>query len=183
MEISLEAIISLIGLFTTGSGIGIFFTWRYAKKKAKAEATQAEAEAEKARAEAEQARAEALKQQQEYYRNLIDDLAKDREDRKGQNDELRRERDHYKHERNELRDEVGKLRDEVAKVRSEGQERELVILRKFERVSRKVDAMRPFLCSDLRCPNRQRVAISEDGESEMPSQTDEQHDIEPLNED
>jgi hypothetical protein len=41
MEITLEAIISFIGLFV-GGGAGAFFTWRYQRKKAKAEAEQAE---------------------------------------------------------------------------------------------------------------------------------------------
>ena len=36
MEITLEAIISFIGLFV-GGGAGAFFTWRWQKKKAKAE--------------------------------------------------------------------------------------------------------------------------------------------------
>ena len=46
MEITLEAIISLIGLFVGGGG-GAFFTWRYMRRKAKAEAIQAEIEAAK----------------------------------------------------------------------------------------------------------------------------------------
>ena len=49
MEITLEAIISFIGLFV-GGGAGAFFTWRYQKKKAKAEA---EMLAEKSRTERE----------------------------------------------------------------------------------------------------------------------------------
>jgi hypothetical protein len=44
MEITLEAIISFIGLFIGGGG-GAFFTWRYMRRKAKAEAVQAETEA------------------------------------------------------------------------------------------------------------------------------------------
>ena len=46
MEITLEAIISFIGLFV-GGGAGAFFTWRYQKKKAKAEAETAEIDAAK----------------------------------------------------------------------------------------------------------------------------------------
>ena len=36
MEITLEAIISFIGLFLSG-GAGAFFTWKWQKRKAKAE--------------------------------------------------------------------------------------------------------------------------------------------------
>ena len=43
MEITLEAIISLIGLFVGGGG-GAFFTWRYLRRKAKAEAVTADDE-------------------------------------------------------------------------------------------------------------------------------------------
>ena len=45
MEITLEAIISLIGLFLGGTGIGGFIYWRQSKRKAEAEAKLAEAEA------------------------------------------------------------------------------------------------------------------------------------------
>ena len=51
MEITLEAIISVIGLLAGGTGIGGFFVWKYTKRKAQAEAKQAEAEAAKAEAE------------------------------------------------------------------------------------------------------------------------------------
>ena len=42
MEITLEGIIALITLFVGGSGIGGLLTWRWLKKKAKAEAKKAE---------------------------------------------------------------------------------------------------------------------------------------------
>ena len=45
MEISLEAIISIVGLIFGGGGIGALITWRYQKKKARDEAKQAVAEA------------------------------------------------------------------------------------------------------------------------------------------
>ena len=40
MEIPVESIISIVGLLFGGGGIGVFFTWRYQRKKAKAEARQ-----------------------------------------------------------------------------------------------------------------------------------------------
>ena len=47
MEITLEAIISLLGLFVGGGG-GCFFTWRWMNRRAKAEAKEKEAEAKSA---------------------------------------------------------------------------------------------------------------------------------------
>jgi predicted RNase H-like nuclease (RuvC/YqgF family) len=141
---TLDTIITLITLLLGGGGIGSVITWRYTRGKAKVEVD---------------------KEKQDYYQQLIDDLAKDREDRKHQNDELRAERDHYKTERNELRDEVNKLREEMQKAREEAQKRELNTDRKVARLSRKVDAMRPFLCADPSCKKRQLVTIF-DGNAE-----------------
>ena len=45
MEITLEAIISLVGLFIGGTGITGFFFWRQHRRKEEAEAKLAEAEA------------------------------------------------------------------------------------------------------------------------------------------
>ena len=94
MEITLEAIISLLGLFVGGGG-GAFFMWKWQRRKAKAEAREAETAA--------------TKELQDLYQQMLADAKADREDRLAQNEELRSERDHYKTERNELRDEVEKL--------------------------------------------------------------------------
>lgn len=155
---NIETIISVISLLLGGGSLISIATWRYANRKAKADADRADAEAERADAEAD-------KERQAYYQTLISDLAADREDRKRQNDELRAERDHYKQERNELRDEVNKLREEMQKAREEAQKRELETDRKMARLSRKVDAMRPFLCADSSCKRRQFVTIF-DGNAE-----------------
>lgn len=149
-----DSIITLITLLIGGGGIGSIITWRYSRSKLKVEVA---------------------KEKQDYYQQLIDDLAKDREDRKRQNDDLRAERDHYKQERNELRDELEKLREEVRKLhddrqkeREESQERLMECDRKIARLSRKVDAMRPFLCTDPSCKKRQLLTIfdSEDVKEE-----------------
>ena len=89
MEITLEAIISLLGLFVGGGG-GAFFTWRFLRRKAKAEAVTAEIDA--------------TKDMQDMYQQMLEDAKKDREDRREQVEELRADRDHYKAERNELRE-------------------------------------------------------------------------------
>ena len=59
MEINIDTIIAILGLFI-GGGSGAFFTWRYQRKKAKAEAVTAEADA--------------AKELQDVYQQLITDI-------------------------------------------------------------------------------------------------------------
>ena len=139
MEITLEAIISFIGLFV-GGGAGAFFTWRYQKKKAKAEAESAEIDA--------------AKDLQDMYQQMLADAKTDREDRKAQIEELRQERDHYKNDRNELRERLDQT-DE--KIRS--------LEHTVARNGRQIEAMRPFLCYASGCKKRQLVDILDHGES------------------
>ena len=171
MEITLEAIISLITLLVGGGGVCGFFFWRQMKRTKEAEAKQAEAEAKLKEAEARKADIEADKERQDYYQQLAKDLAEDREDRKRQNDELRAERDHYKQERNELRDVVQKLENDVLEIRKQQTEREIETDKKIAQLGRRVEAMRPFLCGDMLCKKRQRVAVLE-GEDAEPTITE-----------
>ena len=139
MEITLEAIISFIGLFV-GGGAGAFFTWRYQRKKAKAEAEQAEVDAEK--------------DKQDYYQQLLEDY-------KSHHEELRSEREHYKNERNELRDKVEKMDAEMRNMKRLWTDKEIETDRKIAQLGRRVEAMRPFLCGDLKCKKRQLVTLSD----------------------
>lgn len=164
MEITLEAIISLIGIIVGGGSIGGFLFWKQTKKRAIAEAKQAEAEAKLKEAEARKAEIGADKERQDYYQQLAKDLAEDREDRKRQNDELRQERDHYKDERNEYRDSIEKLTRNMMEWKRLTDETIDDLRRKVARNGRQIEAMRPFMCADLSCKVRQRVTISEDGE-------------------
>ena len=164
MEISLEAIISLIGLLISGGSIGGFLFWKQTKSKAIAEAKLAEAEAKLKEAEVKKAEIEADKERQDYYQQLAKDLAEDREDRKRQNDELRQERDHYKNERNEYRDQIDKLTRNTMEWKRMTDDTLEDLRRKVARNGRQIEAMRPFMCADLSCKVRQRVTISEDGE-------------------
>ena len=125
MEITLEAIISIVGLLAGGTGIGGFFVWKYTKRKAQAEAKQAEAEAAKAEAEA-------ATEKQNYYQQIIDDVAKDR--------------DYYKQERDEYRMTIKRYDERIDHLE-----------RAVARNGRMVEAMRPFLCVDMKCKNRIRV--------------------------
>lgn len=94
MEITFETIISFIGLFVSGSA-GAFFTWRYQKKKAKAEAESAEIGA--------------AKEMQGLYKQMLNDANEYLEDARNKVEGLRQERDCYKQDRDELREKVEKL--------------------------------------------------------------------------
>ena len=185
MEISLEAIISLIGLFIGGGSIGGFLFWKQTKKKAIAEAKLAEAEAKLKEAEVKKAEIEADKERQDYYQQLAKDLAEDREDRKRQNDELRQERDHYKSERNEYREQLSKLAEEFRAYRRQNEEDIDSLKRTQARQGRQMEAMRPFMCGDLSCKTRQRVTTldAEALERTIHVQKHEPEDIDPVDSD
>lgn len=80
--LSLDSIITILGLLFGGGSLGGIFVWRYTRKQAAAEAMKAEAEAKKAEAEA-------MKEKQDYYQQMAEDLAKDRDYYKGERDEYR----------------------------------------------------------------------------------------------
>ena len=153
MEITLEAIISLIGLFVGGGG-GAFFTWRYMRRRAKAEAVQAEVDA--------------AKDKQEYYRGIIEDVAKDR--------------DYYKGERDEIREQMDKFSRTVMDWKRDTDITIEELRRQVARNGRQLEAIRPFMCGDLSCKNRQRVTISADGEvkTKRPAPKKQQTEIEPV---
>ena len=182
MEITLEAIISLVGIFVGGGSIGGFLFWRQTKRKAKAEAALAEAEAKLKEAEAKKAEFEADKERQDYYQQLAKDLNEDREDRKRQNDELRAERDHYKNQRNELRDEMEKLARQFLDYKNENEREKSEMRRDIARQGRKTDAMTPFMCGRSGCKDRLRVTVSDDGEVKPRKNATKKHEIEPNNE-
>jgi hypothetical protein len=152
MEITLEAIISLIGLFLGGGG-GAFFTWRYMRRKAKAEAQQAEVET--------------AKDKQEYYQRIIEDVAKDR--------------DYYKQERDEVRERMDKMAHSFMDWRLEADKDRMDMKLEIARLGRRVEVMAPFMCGDIQCKLRKRVVLSEDGEPKKSRQK--KADIEPSNED
>ena len=68
MEITIDTLISIVGLFL-GGGAGAFFTWRWQRKKAKAEAE---------------------KEEQGYYQQMMKDIAQDRDYYKQERDEYRK---------------------------------------------------------------------------------------------
>ena len=171
-------------LLIGGTGLTGFFFWRQHKRKEEAEAKLAEAEAKLKEAEVRKAEIESNKEQQDYYQQLAKDLAEDREDRKRQNDELRAERDHYKNERNDYRDMLAKRDEEFRKFRIKTEEELDSLRRNQARQGRMIEAMRPFMCGDLKCPNRQRVTTLDAEALERTIHINEDNkDIEPNNDD
>jgi hypothetical protein len=148
MEITFDSILSLLGLFIGGGG-GAFFTWRFMRRKAKAEAVTAEVDA--------------AKDMQDLYQQMLADTKEEREDRKKQIDELRSERDHYKDERNELRDKMEQLTRSFMDWRIEADNDRSKMKMDIAKLGRKVETMVPFMCGNLSCKDRQRVVLSDDG--------------------
>lgn len=151
MEITIDTLISLAGLFIGGGG-GAFFTWRYMRRKAKAEAIQAEVEA--------------AKDKQDYYQQIIEDVAKDR--------------DYYKQERDEVRERMDKMAHSFMDWRMEADKDRMDMKMQIAKLGRKVEVMAPFMCGDLQCKLRKRVVLSEDGTVENARKKKDMKEIEPL---
>ena len=134
MEITLDSILSLIGLFVGGGG-GAFFTWRYMRRKARAEAVTAEIDA--------------AKDMQDLYQQMLADTKGEREDRKKQIEELR--------------DKMEELQRSFMDWRMEADNDRSKMKMDIAKLGRKVETMVPFMCGNLTCKDRQRVVLSEDG--------------------
>ena len=148
MEIGVDTWIAIVSLLVGGGGIGGFFTWRYTRRKEKAEAEGAETTA--------------AKELQDIYQQLIDDVKKDRDEQKSYIGELKEDRNHLREERNELRDRQDKMEEEMRQ------------MKKIQaRQGMKIEAMRPFLCYDVKCKKRQLVDLLGKGESEKEGKEDE----------
>lgn len=144
MEVTLDTIVNIAGLLVGGGG-GAFFTWRFMRRKAKAEAVSAEMSA--------------TKDMQDLYQQMLADTKTEREDRKQQMEEIRKERDLYKQDRNELREQVDNLRTSFAEWRVQADTERNNMKLSIDTLGRKIEAMRPFLCGDLHCQHRQMVEV------------------------
>ena len=100
MEWIINNLTDILGLLFGGSLISIV-TWRFARRKA-------EADAKKAEAEAKQAEAEAAEAKQDYYQQMMEDLAKDRDYYKTERDEYRRTIKQYDERMDELERKVAR---------------------------------------------------------------------------
>ena len=185
MEITFEGIIALITLFVGGSGIGGIITWRWMKKKAKAEADQAAAEAKQKEAEAKAAEVELAQKIQDTYQEILEDKQKEVEDNHRLIAELREDRDHYKKGYVEMRNEVEKLsKDFYAFKQSTIKEREKM-KSDIARNTRIAESSRPFMCGLAPdCAKCVPVIISDEG-TVKPGKKGKKspQDIEPCNED
>ena len=184
MEITLEGIVALITLFIGGSGIGGLVTWRWLKKKAKAEADQAAAEAKQKEAEAKAAEVELAQKIQDTYQEILEDKQKEVDDNHRLIAELREDRDHYKKGYVEMRDELEKLgKDFYEFKQSTIREREKM-KSDIARNTRIAESSRPFMCGLAPdCAKCVPVIISDEGTVKPGKKGKKQHDIEPTNED
>ena len=159
MEITLESIISFIGLFI-GGGAGAFFTWRWQKKKAKAEAETAEVET--------------VKSMQEAYEKMFEQVNHYLDDATNKVDGLRQERDHYKQERDELRKKVDNLTKLYYEMKTEGERERSKLRIEITEVKTQLRQIDSMTCSVKDCPNRVPVITSEECAKKL-------HCIEPNN--
>lgn len=180
MEITLEGIVALITLFIGGSGIGGLLTWRWLKKKAKAEADQAAAEAKQKEAEAKAAEVELAQKIQDTYQEILEDKQKEVEDNHRLIAELREDRDHYKKGYVEMREEVDKLTKEFYDFKRDTMKEREKMKSDISRNTRIAESSRPFMCGLAPdCAKCVPVIISDEGTVKP---NEEKHEIEPNNE-
>ena len=176
MEITLEAIISFIGLFLGGGG-GAFFTWRWMNRRARAEAKEKEAEAKSAEVDMAQ-------KVQDTYQEMLDDKNKEVEDNHRLIAELREDRDHYKQGYMEMRDEVEKLSKDFYEFKRDTESERQKMKRDIARNTRIAESSRPFMCGLAPdCAKCVPVIISDEGTVKPGEKGKKQHDIEPNNDD
>lgn len=176
MEITLEAIISLIGLFVGGSG-GCFFTWRWMNRRARAEAKEKEAEAKSAEVDMAQ-------KVQDTYQQMLEDKQKEVDDNHRLISELRDDRDHYKKDRNELREQLDKLIKDFYDFKRETEDERQKMKSDIARNTRIAESSRPFMCGLAPdCAKCVPVIISDEGTVKPGKKGKKQHDIEPNNDD
>jgi septal ring factor EnvC (AmiA/AmiB activator) len=156
MEITLESIISLLGLFVGGGG-GCFFTWRWMNRRARAEAKEKEAEAKSAEVDMAQ-------KVQDTYQEMLDDKNKEVEDNHRLIAELREDRDHYKQGYMEMRDEVEKLSKDFYEFKRDTEAERQKMKRDIARNTRIAESSRPFMCGLAPdCAKCVPVIISDEG--------------------
>jgi uncharacterized protein YhaN len=172
MEITLETIISLIGLLLGGTGLTGFFFWRQHKRKEEAEARASEAEAKLKEAEAKAAEVDMAQKVQDTYQQILDDKQKEVDDNHRLISEMREDRDHYKQGYVEFRDQLDKLSKEFRDFRSQTEDERAAMKRDIARNGRQLECMRPFLCGRENCAIRIPVTISATGELENTIRTD-----------
>jgi hypothetical protein len=120
---------------------------------------------------------------QDTYQQMLEDKQKEVDDNHRLITELREDRDHYKCKADELSEKFDKLTHNVAEWKNDSDERIRTLQAQVARNGRQLEAIRPFMCGNLQCKDRQRVVLAEDGtlKTKRPSRKDNQSDIEPIN--
>ena len=176
MEITLEAIISLLGLFVGGGG-GCFFTWRWMNRRARAEAKEKEAEAKSAEVDMAQ-------KVQDTYQEMREDKQKEVDDNHRLIAELREDRDHYKKGYVEMRDEMEKLSKDFYDFKQSTIKEREKMKSDIARNTRIAESSRPFMCGLAPdCAKCVPVIISDEGTVKPKGKRGAKHEIEPNNED
>ena len=182
MEITLEGIIALITLFVGGSGIGGILTWRWLKKKAKAEADQAAAEAKQKEAEAKSAEVEIAQKIQDTYQEMLEDKQKEVADNQRLIAELREDRDHYKKGYVEMREDMEKLTKDFYDFKRDTMNEREKMKNDIARNTRIAESSRPFMCGLAQdCEKCVPVIISDEGTVKPKGKKAKQHEIDPIN--
>lgn len=151
--------------------MGFLFTWRYSRRRERAEAKTAEVDM--------------AQKVQDTYQQMLDDKNKEVEDNKRLIEELREDRDHYKKDRDELRNELEKLSKQFLQFKMDDEKEKIAMKRDIARNGRMVECMRPFLCGLApECKKCVPVTISATGELENTVRTKtKKKEIEPINHD
>ena len=170
MEITLDSIIGILGLLFGGGALGGIFTWRWQRKKAKAEAQTEEVNMAKA--------------VQDTYQEMLEDKNKEVEDNHRLIAELREDRDHYKRGYVEMRDEVEKLSKDFYDFKRDTQNERQKMKSDIARNTRIAESSRPFMCGLAPdCAKCVPVIISDEGTVKPKGRRGTKHEIEPNNED
>ena len=165
MEITIDTLISIAGLFIGGGG-GAFFMWRWQRRKAKAEAQTEEVNM--------------AQRVQDTYQEMLEDKHKEVEDNRRLIAELREDRDHYKKGYVEMRDELEKLTKDFYTFKRETMNEREKMKKDIAKNTRIAESSRPFMCGLApECPKCVPVIISDEG-TVKPNRSNE---IEPSNED
>ena len=185
MEITLEAIISIITLILGGGGVCGFFFWRQMKRQKEAEAKAAEAEAKLKESEAKAAEVDMAQKVQDTYQQILEDKQKEVEDNHRLINELREDRDHYKKGYVEMRDEVDKLTKDFYDFKRDTMKEREKMKSDIARNTRIAESSRPFMCGLAPdCAKCVPVIISDEGTVKpgKKSKNATKHEIEPNNE-
>ena len=168
MEITLDSIIGILGLLFGGGALGGIFTWRWQRKKAKAEAQTEEVNMAKA--------------VQDTYQEMLEDKNKEVEDNHRLITELRADRDHYKQGYIEMRDEVEKLSKDFYDFKRDTENERQKMKSDIARNTRIAESSRPFMCGLAPdCAKCVPVIISDEGTVKPKGKRGTKHDIEPEN--